>query len=81
MPNEIFLEVATPNGVFNGGFPPTTKIEDVISTIVNSQQLIEGDSFELVHNGEVLQPEQRPLVSFGLSETTMLELVATGSGV
>lgn len=78
---EVVLEVATPNGVFTGSFPKTTKIEDVIRTIVDAQHLAIGDTFELVHNGEVLQPVERPLVSFGLTGTVQLELVATGSGV
>lgn len=77
MNNEVTLEVATPNGVFIGAFPKTTKVEDV----VEDRELAEGDSFELVHDGEVLQPGERPLVSFGLTGTVMFELVATGSGV
>ena len=81
MQDEVTLEVATPSGVFTGTFPKTTKVEDVIEAVVEDQHLAEGDSFELVHNGEVLQPVQRPLVSFGLTGTVLLELVATGSGV
>ena len=81
MQDEVTLEVATPSGVFTGTFPKTAKVEDVIAAVVEDQQLTEGDSFELVHNGEVLQPVQRPLVSFGLTGMVLLELVATGSGV
>ena len=81
MQDEVTLEVATPSGVFTRTFPKNTKVEDVIQAVVEDQQLAEGDSFELVHNGEVLQPVQRPLVSFGLTGTVLLELVATGSGV
>jgi hypothetical protein len=81
MPEDVTIEAATPNGVFTGDFPKTTKVKDVISAIVEAQELADGDSFELVHDGEVLQPVERPLVSFGLTGTVMLELVATGSGV
>jgi hypothetical protein len=81
MQENVILEIATPNGVFNGAFEKTAKVEDVIAAAVAAQHLAEGDAFDLVHNGEVLQPKQRPLVSFGLSGTVMLELVATGSGV
>lgn len=77
----ITLEIATPNGVFTGSFPKTTKIQEVIKAVVEGQQLEDGDFFELIYNGEVLQPVERPLNSFGLSSTAMLELVATGSGV
>jgi hypothetical protein len=81
MQDTVTLEVATPNGVFTGTFPKTTKVEDVIQAVVADRQLVAGDAFELVHDGEVLQPIQRPLVSFGLIGTVQLELVATGSGV
>lgn len=81
MQDDITLEVATPNGVFTGTFPKTTKVKGVIEAVVEDRGLADGDSFELIHNGEVLQPVNRPLVSFGLTGTVMLELVATGSGV
>ena len=78
---QITLEVATPNGVFAGTFTKTTKVGEVIDAVVKDRQLADGDSFELVQDGDVLQPEQRTLVSFGLAGTVLLELVATGSGV
>jgi hypothetical protein len=81
MRDEITVDIATPNGVFTGTFDNTTKVADVIAAVVSAQHLAEGDAFDLVHNGEVLHPKQRPLVSFGLSGTIRLELVATGSGV
>lgn len=81
MQEEIVVEAATPNGMFVGAFPKTTKVVDVIQAIVDDRQLTAGDSFELVYKGAVLQPPQRPLVSFGLEGTVALELVATGSGV
>lgn len=78
---EVTLEIGTPKGQFTGTFPKTAKVEDVIAAAVEAKGIDSGESLELVHNGEVLQPVQRPLVSFGLSGTVMLELVATGSGV
>lgn len=78
---QVTLEIATPKGIFIGTFDKTTKIEEVISTAIKEEGLDGGDTFDLVHNGEVLQPTERPLVSFGLKDTVQLELVATGSGV
>lgn len=78
---EITLNIATPKGVFNGVFSNTDKIQLVISTVVEAMDLDGGDAFELIHGEEVLQPNERTLVSFGLSGTVKLELVATGSGV
>jgi hypothetical protein len=81
MQDTVTLEVATPNGVFTGTFPKTAKVEEVIKAVVEDRHLVAGDTFELVHDGEVLQPIQRPLVSFHLTGSVLLELVATGSGV
>lgn len=80
-PDDITLDIATPNGVFTGTFPKTTKVSEVIAAVVEDRGLAAGDAFDLVYNGEVLQPVERPLVSFGLSGSVELELVATGSGV
>jgi len=81
MPDDITLEIATPNGIYTTTVPKTTKVSEVIAAAVEDRQLADGDSFDLVHEGEVLQPVERPLVSFGLSGHVQLELVATGSGV
>jgi hypothetical protein len=79
--DRITLEVATPNGVFRGTFDKTTKVEEVIAAIIKDRHLAAGDSFELFYGETQLQPVQRTLVSFGLSGTVKLTLVATGSGV
>src|SRR5262249_51878407 len=81
MQDNVVLEIATPNGVFTQTFPKTAKVEEVIAAAVAAQHLAAGDAFDLVHNGVVLQPKQRTLVSFGLAGTVELELVAIGSGV
>jgi hypothetical protein len=81
MKDEIQLEIATPNGLFIGAFPKTAKVSEVIEVVVREKHLQSGDAFELIYNGNSLQPVQRPLVSFGLDGVVKLELVATGSGV
>ena len=79
--DEVTVEVGTPKGLFTAIFAKTAKIAEVIAAAVSSLGLDGSDSLELVHNGEVLQPVQRTLVSFGLAGTVQLELVATGDGV
>ncbi|MCK1325407.1 hypothetical protein IVA94_31990 [Bradyrhizobium sp. 156] len=78
---DVTLEIATPNGVFRGTFDKNSKIEDVIKTVVEDRKLSAGDAFELFSGEAQLTPIQRPLVSFGLSGTVKLTLVAAGSGV
>ena len=80
-PHEIFLEVATPKGIFEGIFHESAKVLTVIEVIVNKKDLDKKDTFELVHGEKVLQPTDRSLESFGLKCKAKLELVATGSGV
>jgi len=79
--DDITLEIATPNGVFRGTFDKSTKIEDLIAAVVADRKLSPGDTFELFYGETQLTPVQRPLVSFGLSGTVKLTLVAAGSGV
>ncbi len=81
MEEMIMLDIATPKGVFHGEFPKTTKVADVIAAVIQEMDLDGSDSLDLIHDGEILQPTERPLVSFGLEGTVQLELVATGSGV
>jgi len=78
---QVTVQIATPKGVYTDTFNKTTKIQDVIKTAIEKMTLDGGDKFDLVYNGAVLQPVERPLVSFGLEGTVKLELVATGSGV
>lgn len=79
--DDIHIEAATPNGVYRGVFRKTTKVEDVIRVIVADRDLAEGDAFQLYYGEVLLEPIQRPLVSFGLPNKVRLSLVATGSGV
>jgi len=80
-PHEVFLEIATPKGLFEGAFDRKTRISQVIEIVVDKKDLNKKDTFELVHNGQVLQPVGRTLESFGIEHKAKLELVATGSGV
>ena len=78
---EVTVEVGTPKGLFTGTFAKTAKIKEVIAAAVASLELDGGESLELVHDGEVLEPVERALVSFGFTGTVALQLVATGSAV
>ena len=53
----------------------------VLHDVCSQMQLDPHGRFDLVHEGTVLQPTERPIVSFGLKDGAKLELVATGSGV
>ncbi len=82
---KIKLEIATPKGIFTGEYPKTTKVQDIIKSVIEGQGLSGGDVYELFYKGEALKPVERPLVSFKLEANdngvVQLELVATGSGV
>jgi len=77
----LTLHIATPKGVFTADFPKTAKVEEVIHAAVKAKGLSGSDDLELIHDGETLEPVERPLTSFGLEGTVQLELVAQGSGV
>lgn len=79
--NDITLNIATPAGPFTETFPKTTKVKKVIEVAITRMGLDPNEQFDLVHNGQVLQPVERPLVSFGLEDGDQVELVATGAGV
>jgi len=81
MQDQVTLNIGTPKGPFTGSFIKTTKIEEVIQAVVEAMKIDGGELLELVKDGQVLQPVQRTLVSFGLEGSVYLELVATGSGV
>lgn len=77
----IKLEISTPKGVFSAFFDKTAKIIDVIKTVVAAKGFDNADDFDLVLGEKTLEPENRPLVSFGVADCATLTLVATGSGV
>lgn len=64
-------------------FPKQTKVSEVIDEAVRAFGFAPGDRFELVlaeNPGDPLQPE-RPLVSYHITDGTVLILTAVGSGV
>ncbi len=85
MPSDKDIEVVvqTSRGSKNFTFPKETKIIDVINTVVKSFGFAPGDRFQLVlasNPSESLQPE-RPLISYHITDGTILVLTAIGSGV
>jgi hypothetical protein len=81
MEKVITLEIATPRGMFKENFEKTTKVQVVIAAVVQRMGLSGADRYELHYGDIVLQPIERPLVSFHLEGTVQLTLTATGSGV
>ena len=78
---DIELLIATPKGPFDGTFPKTTKVSEVILAVRTKLGLPADASFELWYGTTRLEPEERTLVSFHLPDPAKLTLVATGSGV
>ena len=78
--NKITLKVTTSAGIYEGTFEETAKVYEVIAVIVKEKHLVEGDAFELALDGVVLASDQ-PLSSFHLDDGTVLDLIASGSGV
>lgn len=76
----ITLDIGTPAGRFVHAFAKTIKVSEVVSTTIEVMGLDPNERFDLVHEGEVLDPN-RPLVSYHFEDGARLELVATGSGV
>ena len=79
-PDEVILNIATPNGMFEAVFRKKTTVGEVINIVVDDKKLDKKDSFELVHKGEQLLPATRTLENFHLHQFVKVELVATGSG-
>lgn len=78
---DITLHIATPNGQFEATFPKTTTVAEVIAQVRVIANLAPDATFELWTGETRLQPENRPLVSFHLSDPAEVTLLATGSGV
>ena len=78
--HKITLKVATPAGVYEGVFDVALSVGEAIVEIVKAKRLADGDAFELVFEGKVLDPGLK-LSSLGLEDGTILELIASGSAV
>lgn len=79
----LTLTIKSGRGVLTKDFPKTDKISDVIEAARLAFNLAAGDRFELVvadKPTEVLDPH-RTLVSYHLTDNTVLTLTWTGSGV
>lgn len=79
--NDITLQIATPRGQFEATFPKTATVAEVIAQVRAEAGLASDATFELWAGNARLQPENRPLVSFQLSDPAQVTLLATGSGV
>ena len=78
---KITLKIATSAGPYEATFHESDTIAEVIDAVVKSMDLVKGDAFELAHDGVSLEPLDRKLESFHLKDGTVLQLIATGSGV
>ncbi len=77
------IKVQSTRGTKEFSFPKETKLSTVIAEVVTAFGFAPGDKFELVlatSPGEPLQPE-RPLVSYHITDGTVLVLTAIGGGV
>lgn len=77
------VKVQSTRGTKELSFPKQAKVADVIASAVAAFGFAPGDRFEIVlasNPGEPLQPE-RPLVSYHITDGTVLVLTAIGGGV
>ncbi len=77
------IKIQSTRGTKEFSFAKETKIEDVIAKAVTTFGFAPGDKFELVlatNPGEALKPE-RTLVSYHITDGTVLILTAIGGGV
>jgi hypothetical protein len=80
---DVEIKIQSTRGVKEFTFPKETKIADVIAEAVRAFGFAPGDRFDLVlasKPDEVLQP-QRTLVSYHITDGTLLVLTAIGGGV
>lgn len=79
----IQITIQSTRGTKQFDFKKTAKVSDAIAAAVTSFGFAQGDKFELVlatNPGEPLQPE-RTLVSYHITNGTILILTAIGGGV
>ncbi len=77
------IKIQSTRGTKEFSFPKETKVADVIAKAVTAFGFAPGDKFELVlatKPSELLQPE-RTLVSYHITDGTVLVLTAIGGGV
>lgn len=78
--SKIKLKITTPAGVYEGTFAESDTVAEVIEIVVKEKQLAQGDTFELARDGKEL-PGDSKLWSLDLVDGTVLDLIASGSGV
>ncbi len=78
--NKISLKITTPAGPYDGTFALTDTVDEVIAIVVKEKQLAQGDAFELSLDG-VVQSGDKKLLSLGLKDGAVLDLIASGSAV
>lgn len=81
--NTIQVTIQSTRGTKQFDFEKTAKVADVIATAVAAFGFTQGDKFELVlatNPGQPLQPD-RTLVSYQITNGTVLILTAVGGGV
>jgi hypothetical protein len=81
--NTLDIKIQSTRGTKDFSFTKETKISEVIVKAVAAFGFAPGDKFELVlatNPGEPLQPE-RTLVSYQVTDGTILILTAIGGGV
>jgi WXG100 protein secretion system (Wss), protein YukD len=79
----VKITIQSTRGTKEFTFSEQTKVAEVIATAVQAFGFAPGDKFELVlasHAGEPLRPE-RTLVSYHITDGTILILTAVGGGV
>jgi hypothetical protein len=80
---DISVTIQTSRGTRDFQFSKQTKVSEVIAEVVKAFGFAPGDRFELVLASNPSQPldPNRPLVSFHITDGTVLILTSTGSGV
>lgn len=79
----LAIQIQSTRGTKDFSFPKEATVATVIAKAVEAFGFAPGDRFELVLStnlGEPLRPE-RPLVSYHITDGTILVLTAIGGGV
>ncbi len=81
--NELEIVIKTPNGDWTNTFLKTTKVAEVIAAVIQHFNYASNGKYELRLESDpdtLLQPE-RPLVSYGIIDGTVLVFIDFGAAV
>ena len=81
--NELDIVIKTPNGDWITTFIKTAKVADIVSAVVQHFNYASNGKYELRLESDpdtVLKPE-RPLVSYGITDGTVLVFIDFGAAV